>query len=355
MFEGRGSHYSAPLFPPRSRGRGRGRGGAYPLPQINSGWGLHFQPPRLLGEDEGLSSSAKRRLRRDRQDAWWAASHPPHSRQQPHAAPAPIYAIAPASHGPGYGRIPPQPAFPITVAGFQRSSIAPRPPPMNTWARVAALSQPQLQPRQITHRLDPDSTPLRVPSDDTGWASSRVPTPSANWNIPANAQLRSPRSSSDSEITALEGCWRLPDYSPPALDTWDYPTPFSTRPASTDVLESYVDLNQAPDPTNLVANALRASLLLTTFASLVPPPIDAVTPSQQILLTNALNAFLAITRQLRICADEPLDPLPVADDVALRPDSGCVICYSRIADTVLMPCWHLTLCQVCIALSCCWR
>lgn len=226
---------------------------------------------------------------------------------------------------------------------------------MDTWARIAALQQPQLQPRQITHRPDLVPAPPRVPSAETGWASSRVPTPSANWNIPANARPRGPRSSSDSAITALEGCWRLPDYSPPALDTWDYPTPSPTRTASTDVPESYVALTQAPDPTNLVANALRASLLLTTFASLVPPPIDAVTPSQQILLTNALDAFLAITRQLRICADEPLDPLPVADDVALRPDSGCIICYSRIADTVLMPCWHLTLCEVCISLSCCWR
>lgn len=134
------------------------------------------------------------------------------------------------------------------------------------------------------------------------------------------------------DITALERTWT--DSVPAAIVT-DF---WATDP---DLLFS------VPNPSNMSETALHASLLLATFAYDNPTP--DVTPAQRELLTDALKSVLTITRQIRVhsaLVNDILDPLPVDDDVALRPDSGCVVCYERVADMVLMPCSHLTVCEV---------
>lgn len=67
----------------------------------------------------------------------------------------------------------------------------------------------------------------------------------------------------------------------------------------------------------------------------------------------ALTSVLEITQQLRVldvAADTPLDLLPVTDDPALTGYLGCIVCYARVADMLLMPCRHLTLCEVLVDL-----
>lgn len=330
MFSARGSRA------PRGSGRGSGRGNAHPSLSWSSVRGNVYHlldNSRTLVEVGQLSTSAKRRMRRNRQDQWWAQC-PSQSARTPVQTNIIVHA---------------RPMLPIAPIPIRS--------PAGSWARMVAVAPLQVQFRPVVPRpllqmavLAPS---LETPS--AAWTESRVLTPSANWDIPSHTETRpTPRFHRRDPIATLERTWAFQDYPPPKLDTWGYPGPSSSTPVPTSHLRTpnSIDLLAAPDPTNLVANALHASLLLSTFARFSPPPINAVTPAQQTLLTTALGSLLAITRQLRICADDHLDPLPVADDVALRPDSGCVVCYTRVADMVLMPCWHLTLCEVGITV---WR
>lgn len=50
-------------------------------------------------------------------------------------------------------------------------------------------------------------------------------------------------------------------------------------------------------------------------------------------------------RQNAADRDENLTSLPDADS-EIQVNSGCIICYSQIADTVLLPCSHLEMCGV---------
>lgn len=108
----------------------------------------------------------------------------------------------------------------------------------------------------------------------------------------------------------------------------------------------------ASTPLNLGQTAEHASLLLDVFSRVKPVDDRQLTVVQKRLVTTALTSVLSITRQLRllaVSANEPLEllePLPVGDDIALKIDVGCVVCYERVADMVLMPCRHLTLCEV---------
>lgn len=147
---------------------------------------------------------------------------------------------------------------------------------------------------------------------------------------------------STAEITALERTW---DPRPPT--------------AVTDSHDWIVDENQpftsltAPDPSNTLGTALHASHLLLLFSRAWPAPDPAaITTVQRGQLTAALTSILTITREVRVHdtgVGKRLSALPVGDDVALVLDSSCIVCYARVADMVLVPCWHLILCGVCIS------
>lgn len=110
-------------------------------------------------------------------------------------------------------------------------------------------------------------------------------------------------------------------------------------------------LSEVLDTSDLGQAAEHASLLLDVFSRVKPVDDRQITTVQKRLITTALTSVLGITRQLRVLtvsANEPLESLPMADDADLKVDAGCIVCYERIADRVLMPCRHLTLCEVCI-------
>lgn len=110
-------------------------------------------------------------------------------------------------------------------------------------------------------------------------------------------------------------------------------------------------LSEALDTSDLGQAAEHASLLLDVFSRVKPVDDRQITTVQKRLITTALTSVLGITRQLRVLsvsANEPLESLPMAGDAELKVDAGCIVCYERIADRVLMPCRHLTLCEVCI-------
>lgn len=145
------------------------------------------------------------------------------------------------------------------------------------------------------------------------------------------------------DVSALESSWALMTPIDPttAIDTCD-----------TD-LEL---LSTITDPSDVAETARHASRLLDAFSSgNIEGPLSS---TQQRLLSTALTSILALThdRVDTAAQTDPLpppvdaaaqtDPLPPPVDVSMRPDATCVVCFSRLVDTVLMPCWHLVLCGV---------
>lgn len=141
------------------------------------------------------------------------------------------------------------------------------------------------------------------------------------------------------DVSALERSWALmpPVEISPYVNTWD---------------NDLVLLSTIPDPSNLGETARHASRLLKAFSTGPTPPVaGALTPIQQRLLSTAQSSILAMTADNRVDAalqTDPLPPPPPPVDISMRPDSTCVVCFSRLVDTVLMPCWHLVLCGVCM-------
>lgn len=166
----------------------------------------------------------------------------------------------------------------------------------------------------------------------------RTPARSRRGNLRSTSnQPATPPAGSQAEISALERSWAL---LPP-------------RDPTTVIDAGGADLalfSIAADPVNISDLARHTSRLADAFSHGASPAVPgAISAVQQRLLTAALTSILALTREVRVHAaleNEALEPLPVADDVALRPNSACVVCYVRLADMVLMPCWHLVLCWV---------
>lgn len=110
-----------------------------------------------------------------------------------------------------------------------------------------------------------------------------------------------------------------------------------------------------PNPSKIGRAAEHAALLLDVFGRVKPVDDTHLTPVQKGLVTKALSSVLEITQEMQLLAvqaDGPLERLPVAVDPELSVDLGCVVCYARISNMLLMPCCHLALCDVC-ADPCC--
>lgn len=158
-------------------------------------------------------------------------------------------------------------------------------------------------------------------SQDEWIASNRSssPRPPSPAPLPAASPDPAPR-----RMTAVEQVWQLER------------TP-GVEPAN---------INGAPpDPADLAQTADHAALLLAAFSRVKPPDDTQLTPLHKQLVSEALTAVLNLTRRIRVLADEELEPLPRLEDPAY---AGCVVCYSALADTLLVPCCHLMLCEVCV-------
>lgn len=181
----------------------------------------------------------------------------------------------------------------------------------------------------------------------TAAGSARVVAPSSvqrgsyppiHANLSTSSNCAAPVTVSAAMIAALERTWDVVPPTPVVIDDWtDHPAPIRSSLAETAGL---------------------ASRLLDAFARATPSPyVGAITAVQESQLTGALTALLSITREIRVhaaLANKTLENLPVADDVELRPDSACIVCYTRLAEIVLLPCSHLTLCEVWISPRCWW-
>lgn len=158
-------------------------------------------------------------------------------------------------------------------------------------------------------------------------------------NIREEATRRRARGAGgEADVSALERRWGvLPLRSLSGdVDIWD---------------TNLILLSTVPDPNSLVETASHASRLLDAFSTGATPPVTgALSTTQQQLLSTALTTILQITDNPNAHADAVVqtDPLPPPVDVTMRPDATCVVCFVRLVDTVLVPCWHLVLCEVCI-------
>lgn len=152
-----------------------------------------------------------------------------------------------------------------------------------------------------------------------------------NWdffgmaNTPRRLQAGGP-----ADVTALENSWALmPPVDPTnAIDTWD---------TDLELLSVIVD------PSDIAETARHASRLLDAFSN--SDTNGDLSSTQQRLLSTARTAILALTHASVDTAAQT-DPLPPPVDVSMRPDATCVVCFARVVDTVLVPCWHLVLCGV---------
>lgn len=174
-----------------------------------------------------------------------------------------------------------------------------------------------------------------------------------NWGYSTVPQrLFGPQSGSPADVTALERSWApIPARRDTTadIDSWD-----------TDL----VLLATVPDSSNVGETARHASRLLDAFSTGATPPVaGSLSTTQQRLLSAALTSILAITPARRVgtaAQTDPTpssvddasqtDPLPHPVDLTTRPDATCVVCLARVVNTVLVPCWHMALCVVCISL-----
>lgn len=166
---------------------------------------------------------------------------------------------------------------------------------------------------------------------------TQTPVPQSGENTPTpTGQGLEPR-----RLAAVERVWELeqrPDAPSTSVTDWD----------RTD-----------PDPTDLGGTAEYAAVLLDVFSRVKPVDDTQLMGVHRRLVGKALISVLELTRRLRVLQvaedgeDEGLQPLPVQDDPALSVYAGCVVCYAEVADMLLMPCRHLTLCEVWACAICC--
>lgn len=187
-----------------------------------------------------------------------------------------------------------------------------------------------------------------------------------NRSVSGNPNLgneqRTPRSmvppvssSTGSSTQQATGSWPLwtaprPLANPSAVgvddvsDTWSNKSEWEQPPPG---------IMDPPTPTprslDLPRVADNASVLLELFSRTLPANDKDISIEYRVMINTALDWILKIHRRLRVLAaegdhiDVPLDE--EVDDTKV--DAACIICYARIADTVILPCGHLVLCMVC--------
>ncbi|KAL0634227.1 hypothetical protein Q9L58_006845 [Maublancomyces gigas] len=173
--------------------------------------------------------------------------------------------------------------------------------------------------------------PKLKPEPNSGTSSWRTPRARKSAQS-ASSTLRGDNYSAinGAVLAAIEQVWELEKTADTGVDC----PPFSAP----------------PDPSNPDQAASQVTSLLGILYSIKPVDGCQLTVWQKRFITTVFTSFFTIIQQIRIlevCANEPLNPLPDAQDDTLKVDSGCVVCYERVADMLMIPCRHLTLCEVC--------
>lgn len=210
-----------------------------------------------------------------------------------------------------------QPESQVIVLNYLNLQGIPIPPAARRrWRRQAFLREQRSQDEWIAN-------------DGANSPRTQTPAPQSGANTPTGPRLE-PR-----QLAAVERVWELeqrPDAPSSSFDNWD---------------------SANPDFSDLGGTADYAALLLDVFSRVKPVDDTQLMAVHRQLVGKALISVLEITRRLRVLEaaaddDEGLEPLPVPDEPALSVYSGCVVCYAAVADILLMPCRHLTLCEVCM-------
>lgn len=103
----------------------------------------------------------------------------------------------------------------------------------------------------------------------------------------------------------------------------------------------------APTPLNLSKAAEDASVLLELFSKTKPANNKDISREQRVMINTALEGIKKIHRELRVLAAESEGTDDGGEaEVDTMVDAACIICYTDIADTVVLPCGHLILCRV---------
>lgn len=126
--------------------------------------------------------------------------------------------------------------------------------------------------------------------------------------------------------------------APMPRPTITLPTPAKPPPVSLPALPAELDHRKLAED---------ASILLELFSKTAP---DSTDDYNQQLIATAFESIAQIDRHYRVLA-AALNGVGNAaqkragnDDLSI--DAGCIVCYSEVADTVLLPCHHLVLCSV---------
>lgn len=180
----------------------------------------------------------------------------------------------------------------------------------------------------------PDGNYCAIASDASGLSTPATIVGTSTQPVsdgpPRDHEPETPPAISRRVLAAIERVWDLEQNPDPDcnIDDWDIANPNESK------------IGRAAE---------HAALLLDVFSRVKPVDDSQLTTVQKGLIAKALSSILEITQHIRVLAATasiPLEPLPVADDPALSVYLGCVVCYARVSDMLMMPCRHLTLCEV---------
>lgn len=127
--------------------------------------------------------------------------------------------------------------------------------------------------------------------------------------------------------------------------------PGPVEPAAQNEHELSPPLQLLSSPSNLAQIAADASILLELFSNTKPDDDNGINDEQREMISGALEGVLKIHTVIRIVAARQNGSEAVMETEDTKVDAGCIICYTRVADTVLVPCGHLVLCIVCYGLA----
>lgn len=143
--------------------------------------------------------------------------------------------------------------------------------------------------------------------------------------------------------------WQEPRLSNPQINL-DQNPPSSPNP------RARVARPESPTaPINLREIADEASVLLELFSKTQSADDGDIKDEHRQLIDSALEIILKIQKNFQAVdarkgGNITIVQPPVSNTDDMKVDIGCIVCYSHVADVLLMPCKHLVLCMVCVSL-----
>lgn len=113
------------------------------------------------------------------------------------------------------------------------------------------------------------------------------------------------------------------------------------------ISSSSPDLLPLTPPLDLAEAADNASALLELFSVTKPDDDNEIGDEHRRLITGAVELVLKINTQIKVlAARQGCSQAMATESEETKVDVGCIICYSGIADMLLIPCKHLVMCLV---------